>query len=169
MNSKKVSQNVRWAAKQTVNIVFVLSISLLMLLGYIFTGMVEQVNVAYMFISGLFGVVLASGITVGSLRLSLSGNYNTPRYIALIVAALAIMSMIIFVEACGIAGDLLHASGIDILYLGNGYNIITYDAYLVIGDVTSALIIGSLGMFLVYHATVLWDYVEEYRKKVNDG
>lgn len=171
MYSKKASHVVRWAAKQIVNIMFMLSISMWFVFGYIFTGMHEQVYIGYMFMAGLLGVVLMSGIIIGALRLGLPETNVIMPLIALTIGVLATMSNIIFMETCMISGELLDASGIEVLYLGNGYNIVTHSAYLTIVNITKTLITGALGMFLVYYATMIWDLIEKHRndEKVNDG
>lgn len=164
MNTQEIIKD---TMKRTLTFLFLASCFLSLWVSYIFLQMGGQTELGIMFIVSIVGMVFTTTVIVGVIRLSLSESLGVTQTIGLGVTGLCFLTYTMLSNICVYYGDQMDMLNISTLYLANGYTVDTLYTFNTLVSVNNWIIIGVVGLFLIYYATVLWDYVEATRNKDN--
>lgn len=164
MNTQEIIED---TIKRTATFLFSASCFFSLWVSYTFLQMGEQTELGILFIVSIVGMGFTTTVIVGVIRLSLSESLGVTQTIGLGVTGLCFFTYTMFSNMCVYFGDQMDMLNISALYLSNGYYVDTLHTFNLLVGVYNPLIIGVVGLFLVYYATVLWDYVEATRNKDN--
>lgn len=172
MDYNKLSKNIKRGALNLSTVIFFISLIVSFIVvyssNYLTNPFQDTPDEYFLFIGSMFGIVMMTTTTIGSIRLMFSKTVGIRLIIGSFVAFFSVNLIAIFFAYVAYAGEQLENIGITMLSFDGVYIVSLLDAYKSLAFFSKWSIVISLCCMMIYYGALLYDMLNA-QMKVNDG